>query len=246
KIPPSMAGDRTVVRVVDPCSSSSSSSIGMNSDDEDDDGINNCMRNNNNNNNIKDDDDDDDEVESKLKKSPFDSAVDALEQALPMRRGISKFYSGKSKSFASLGDAACSSIKDITKAENAYSRKRKTLLANSLFHDKARTSPFKNSGIGGGIEKKSTSINRSQLALGVAMNNRGSRIDENDSSREENGNGRWDPRTPSLSPPSSPALPPPWRSFSVADLQHCAVSVSSLNSNLGSLMGKKSKLDEVL
>ncbi|KAK9699695.1 hypothetical protein RND81_08G189700 [Saponaria officinalis] len=227
KITPAImnGGDRAMVRVVvteerenglvpDLCSSSSSSSIGMNSDD---------------------DHDDDDEIESKLEKnSPFNSAVDALEQALPMRRGISNFYCGKSKSFASLGDAACSSIKDITKPENAYSRKRKNLLANSIFNDKGRTPPLKISVIGGGIEKRSTNTNRSTLAVAVAMKN------------HENSNERQNSKTPSISPPSSPVPPPPWRSFSLVDLQHCAVSASTLNSNLcSSFMGKRTKRDEV-
>lgn len=231
--------DRGLVRVVKeeerengssanlPCSSSSSS-IGKNSDDDEDEK-----------------DDEEDEVESKLKNSPFDSAVDALEQALPIRRGISNFYNGKSKSFASLADAACSSsIKEITKPENAYSRKRKNLMAYSLLYDKGRTSMHKSPGIGGGITKRPIHSSRSSLALAVAMNNCDNYIDENGSSPETNSSDNS--RTPSLSPPSSPLPPPPWRSFSLADLQHCAVSASSLNSNLSSpLMGKRTKHDEV-
>lgn len=77
--------DRTVMRVVvqeerengfhlDPsCSSSSSSSIGINSDVDDDD-------------DHQQNDDDEQEVQSKLKTNhTFDSAVDALEEALPIR-----------------------------------------------------------------------------------------------------------------------------------------------------------------
>ncbi|KAM0936246.1 hypothetical protein DsansV1_C27g0201571 [Dioscorea sansibarensis] len=56
-------------------------------------------------------------------------ALDALEESLPIRRSISKFYNGKSKSFTSLADAASCSTKDFIKPETAYTRKRKNLLA---------------------------------------------------------------------------------------------------------------------
>lgn len=230
------SGDRTMMRVVvkeerenenlRSCSSSSSS-IGMNSDDENEEEIN-----------------EEEEVQSKLKNTPFDSAVDALEQALPIRRGISKFYNGKSKSFASLGDAACSSIKEITKPENSYSRKRKNLLAYNLLYDqgRGRTSLLKSSGIGGGIAKRPTNSSRNTFAFAVAMNNCETSIDEDGQIPETN--GRNNMRNPSVSPQSP--LPPPWRSFSLADLQHCAVSASVVNSNLSSsLMGKRTNSDEV-
>ncbi|CAM8972021.1 unnamed protein product [Rhodiola kirilowii] len=62
---------------------------------------------------------DDEEVES----SPLDT-MDALEEVLPVRRGISKFYNGKSKSFTSLADAVSSaSIKELAKPETLYSKK---------------------------------------------------------------------------------------------------------------------------
>jgi hypothetical protein len=50
---------------------------------------------------------------------------------------MSKFYSGKSKSFSCLKQAATSSgsAKDISKAENAYSRKRKSVLAYSVMYE---------------------------------------------------------------------------------------------------------------
>jgi hypothetical protein len=53
------------------------------------------------------------------------------------RRSISKFYNGKSKSFACLKEAvsSCGSAKDIAKAESAYSRKRKNLLAYSIMYE---------------------------------------------------------------------------------------------------------------
>ncbi|KAK8295014.1 hypothetical protein V6Z11_D05G036400 [Gossypium hirsutum] len=54
-----------------------------------------------------------------------------------LRKGISKFYGGKSKSFTSLADAAAvSSVKDFAKPEDPYNRKRKNLLARSSSLDK--------------------------------------------------------------------------------------------------------------
>ncbi|RLN03202.1 hypothetical protein C2845_PM13G19350 [Panicum miliaceum] len=49
------------------------------------------------------------------------AGLEALEEALPIRRSISKFYNGKSKSFACLKEAITSSgsAKDITKEDNA-------------------------------------------------------------------------------------------------------------------------------
>lgn len=43
------------------------------------------------------------------------------------RRGLSNFFSGKSKSFASLSEAT--SVKDLTKAENPFNKRRRILLA---------------------------------------------------------------------------------------------------------------------
>ncbi|GMI92620.1 hypothetical protein HRI_002931300 [Hibiscus trionum] len=86
----------------DDCSSSTTTSswIGMNSDDED-------------------------EVQSSF-NGGLDT-MDSLQQVLPMRRGISSFYNGKSKSFTSLAEA--STAEEIAKPENAYTRKRRNLLA---------------------------------------------------------------------------------------------------------------------
>nr|GME21784.1 serine/arginine repetitive matrix protein 2-like [Ipomoea batatas] len=95
-------------------SSSSSSSIGRNSDESAAGG---------------DADGDGAEVQSSAKDGALGNLED-LEEALPLKRGLSKFYDGKSKSFTRLSDiSSCSSLKDIVKPENAYSRKRKNLLA---------------------------------------------------------------------------------------------------------------------
>ncbi|XP_057799901.1 protein OXIDATIVE STRESS 3 LIKE 1 [Salvia miltiorrhiza] len=134
------------------CSDESSSSIGKNSDLSE---------------NSLEKSGDGEEVQSSY-KGPL-NAMKALEEVLPIRRGISRFYNGKSKSFASLGEASSSSsIKEIAKPENAYMRKRRNLLASNLVLEKTRGSPLR--GNGGGISK-SSAASRTTLALAVAMSN---------------------------------------------------------------------------
>jgi hypothetical protein len=144
------------------------------------------------------------------------------------RRGISNFYNGKSKSFTSLSDASSSpSIKDIAKPENAYTRKRRNLLAFSHVWEKTRSFPYRS-----GIAKRPISNSKSTLALAVAM-----------SSSESISSASEDSTSTSKSPPNLPPLHPrsrashnnltslpsprqnfsPWRSFSLADLQQCTM-----------------------
>ncbi|PIN23992.1 hypothetical protein CDL12_03295 [Handroanthus impetiginosus] len=110
--------------------------------------------------------DGDEEVQSSCKGAL--DGMEALEEVLPIRKGISKFYNGKSKSFASLADASSSSsssIKDLCKPENAYTKRRRNLLACSLTWDKKNriSSPPRNDG---GISKRVTyNSGPSMLAL---------------------------------------------------------------------------------
>ncbi|CAA7041795.1 unnamed protein product [Microthlaspi erraticum] len=83
-------------------SSSSSVSIGVNSSD-DEAGEN--------------------EAESRY-KGPLDT-MDALQEVLPIRRGISKFYNGKSTSFRSLADVESMQVKDVGRPENLFTRRRR-------------------------------------------------------------------------------------------------------------------------
>lgn len=141
------------------------------------------------------------------------------------------FYNGKSKSFTSLADASYSScIKDIAKPDNAYLRRRRNLLALSHVLDKNRSLPHRNNG--GGISKRPISSSRSTLALAVAMSS-----SESTSSNSEDSTSSSNSKSPHL-PPLHPRPRtshnnlasltslqrkcPPWRSFSVADLEHCA------------------------
>ncbi|XP_022728954.1 uncharacterized protein LOC111284537 [Durio zibethinus] len=166
------------------------------------------------------------EVQSQL-KGPLDT-MDALEEVLPMRRGISKFYNGKSKSFTSLADAAAvSSVKDFAKPDNPYNRKRKNLLAHSSLLDKNRTNPLRNSG--SGISKRLANSNRSTMALGTTTSN----SDFNSTSSSLSS------CLPPLHPQckksttirsSSPTMRtnPPCRSFSLSDLQFVAAATPDI------------------
>lgn len=149
------------------------------------------------------------------------------------RRGISKFYNGKSKSFASLREASSStSIKDIGKPENAYTRKRRNLLASNHIWDKNRNFPLRSNG--GGITKRPISSSRSTLALAMAMN--GSESSSSCCTSEDSNSSpvsRSPPHLPPLHPQgrashsvsSKSSMSPPRgnfsasRSFSLADLQ---------------------------
>ncbi|XP_051192229.1 uncharacterized protein [Lolium perenne] len=72
----------------------------------------------------------DGEVQSSYKGSPFDT-MDALQEALPYRKGVSKFYNGKAGSFAKPPAAVIlspPSVKGLPKPETPSPRKRKGLL----------------------------------------------------------------------------------------------------------------------
>ncbi|CAH8267338.1 unnamed protein product [Arabidopsis lyrata] len=80
--------------------------------------------------NSEDDEGGENEIESAY-KGPLDM-MESLEEALPIKRGISKFYKGKSKSFTSLSETASLPVKDLTKLENPYSRRRRNLLSHRI------------------------------------------------------------------------------------------------------------------
>ncbi|KAJ6957440.1 hypothetical protein NC653_039403 [Populus alba x Populus x berolinensis] len=180
---------------------------------------------------------DENEVQSAY-KGALDS-MEGLEEVLPIRRGISKFYDGKSKSFTILSDASSSpSIKDIAKPENAFTRKRRNLLAFNHFWEKNRGFPHRN-----GISKRPISSSKSTLALAVAMSS-----SESISSASEDSNSTSASKSPPHLPPLHPrsrashnnlaSLPSPrqsfspWRSFSLADLQQCGTLLQSYDDSL--------------
>ncbi|XP_044404606.1 uncharacterized protein [Triticum aestivum] len=82
----------------------------------------------------------DGEVQSNY-KGPFDT-MDALNEALPFRKGVSKFYNGKSGSFAKPPVAVIPSpppVKGLPKPETPSPRKRKGLLPFSFKWGKAQS-----------------------------------------------------------------------------------------------------------
>ncbi|XP_057967905.1 protein OXIDATIVE STRESS 3 LIKE 2-like [Malania oleifera] len=175
------------------------------------------------------------EVQSSY-KGPLDT-MDALEEVLPMKKGISKFYSGKSKSFTSLAEiSSSSSTKDLAKPENAYSRKRKNLLAHNNLCEKNHNFPQRSNA--GGMLKKPANFSRNKFSPAENKSNSGC-----DSSGENSSTSS--PSPPQCLPPLHPhgkrltssgstsSLPqrsfPSWRSFSLSDLQSVAAASPNLN-----------------
>ncbi|KAL6603242.1 hypothetical protein ACP70R_043603 [Stipagrostis hirtigluma subsp. patula] len=79
---------------------------------------------------------DGEEVQSRRRGTPAGglSCMDALDDALPIKRGLSNFFSGKSRSFANLQDAAAavSSARDLAKPENPFNKRRRVLRCSSI------------------------------------------------------------------------------------------------------------------
>ncbi|GAV77878.1 hypothetical protein CFOL_v3_21346 [Cephalotus follicularis] len=74
---------------------------------------------------------DDDDVSSSKVKSGLNgslASLGSLEDSLPIKRGLSNYYAGRSKSFANLLDV--SSVKDLVKAESPFNKRRRVLMAN--------------------------------------------------------------------------------------------------------------------
>ncbi|CAO2163109.1 unnamed protein product [Urochloa humidicola] len=161
------------------------------------------------------------------------AGLEALEEALPIRRSISKFYNGKSKSFACLKEAITSSgsAKDITKADNAYSRKRKNLLAYSIMygnpHETAAAQVYETT-----PPKRLASLSRNSLVTLASSSSRSSSsisIEENELPEQLHSPLPHDfistPRSGSCTPNASSA---PMRSLSMMDLHRLHRSSSSV------------------
>ncbi|KAL4303915.1 hypothetical protein GQ457_10G001640 [Hibiscus cannabinus] len=175
-----------------------SSSIGRNSDD--DDGVFGRSSSDGG-------DREENEVQSSY-KGPLDM-MNSLEQVLPMRRSISSFYNGKSRSYTSLTEAT--SVSDMAKPENAYTRRRRNLLAINHLRDKNRNKRF----------IRPISSSRSALALAVAMSS--SETDSFSSTGEDSSTPRLPPLHPRMktasSSPSTGRNFSNWRSISLADVR---------------------------
>lgn len=202
-------------------------------DDDADDELGYCSSSSIGRNSESDDDDEDDSEVQSSYKGPLDN-LDALQDCLPIKRGISQFYSGKSKSFTSLADASSASIKEIAKPENAYTRKRKNLIATSIMMDKSQNKPLQRSG--SSISKRLTSSSR----LLFSPTGTPTSSSESITSEHSNTSSSSSPSLPPLHPRPKPSSNNAWtaqpsfssrRAFSLADLQIANESHSSSINN---------------
>ncbi|KAG0482124.1 hypothetical protein HPP92_010208 [Vanilla planifolia] len=84
-----------------------------------------------------------DEAQSKLKDEGFLASLDSLEEALPIKRGLSNFFSGKSKSFTNLSGSAGGDARDLAKPENPFNKRRRILMScNASWKRRASCSSF--------------------------------------------------------------------------------------------------------
>ncbi|TKY74632.1 hypothetical protein E2542_SST03395 [Spatholobus suberectus] len=72
--------------------------------------------------------DEEEEVQSKLKIRPGLGSLDALEDSLPIKRGLSSHFDGKSKSFSDLSKV--SALKELQKQESTFNKRRRVLIAS--------------------------------------------------------------------------------------------------------------------
>ncbi|XP_004498569.1 uncharacterized protein [Cicer arietinum] len=100
-------------------SSGSSSSIGT-PDDSDIENDNVSPKRNR-------EEDDEDEVQSKFKGL---NSLDSLEDSLPIKKGLSNHFIGKSKSFSDLSQVT--NVKELKKQENPFNKRRRVLIASKL------------------------------------------------------------------------------------------------------------------
>lgn len=138
-------------------------------------------------------------------KGPSEYLSSLLASSPPSKKGLSRFYAGKSRSFSCLADVA--SVKDLAKPENSYARKRKNNGASGGNLDRPRLHPMRTGAVG--ISKKPPHNNKCTLALAVAMSTKEGSLEteEPDFHASMGVSGRWQ----SNSAPS--------RSYSLSDLQ---------------------------
>ncbi|KAM5565394.1 suppressor protein SRP40 [Rosa sericea] len=72
-------------------------------------------------------------------------SMGSLEDSLPIKRGLSNYFSGKSKSFASLSDVVttATTVKELEKRDNPFNKRRRVLIA-SKWSRKSSSSSFYN------------------------------------------------------------------------------------------------------
>ncbi|CAM0951568.1 unnamed protein product [Alopecurus aequalis] len=177
--------------------------------------------------------------EGEVQSAYSEAGLAALEEALPIRRGISQFYNGKSRSYTFLKDAIgpSSSAKVIAKADNAYTRKRKILLAHSIMYDKSQiTAPetYEN-----GIAKRIASLSRLGPLDSISPNSSSSSLssDENELPQQfifaQSPDHTSHFASPTMTTPrlcfcASKPFPVPTRSFSMVNLHRLHMRCSSV------------------
>ncbi|RID47910.1 hypothetical protein BRARA_I04468 [Brassica rapa] len=78
------------------------------------------------------DNEEEDDVSSQGEGGALDSFSSSLEDSLPIKRGLSNHYVGKSKSFGNLMESSNINAKDLEKVENPFNKKRRLIIANKL------------------------------------------------------------------------------------------------------------------
>ncbi|XP_014504012.1 uncharacterized protein LOC106764263 [Vigna radiata var. radiata] len=106
-------------------SSQSSSSIGTPDDTDDENDAVSSQRNQNNSEHDNDDDEQEEQVHKTLKNL---ASLDSLEDSLPIKRGLSNHFMGKSKSFTDLSQV--NTVKELQKQENPFNKRRRVQIAS--------------------------------------------------------------------------------------------------------------------
>ncbi|ESW09120.1 hypothetical protein PHAVU_009G101800 [Phaseolus vulgaris] len=75
-----------------------------------------------------DSDNEEEEVQSKLKIRTGLGSLNAMEDSLPIKRGLSSHFDGKSKSFSDLSQV--SALKELQKQESPFNKRRRVLIAS--------------------------------------------------------------------------------------------------------------------
>ncbi|CAL0327258.1 unnamed protein product [Lupinus luteus] len=72
--------------------------------------------------------DEEDEVQSNFKEKTGLGSLDSLEDSLPIKRGLSSHFDGKTKSFTNLSQV--SNLKELQKQESPFNKRRRVLIAS--------------------------------------------------------------------------------------------------------------------
>ncbi|MCO5606369.1 hypothetical protein L7F22_060557 [Adiantum nelumboides] len=138
-------------------------------------------------------------------QSEYRGACSASLGTSPPKKGLSRFYSGKSRSFSCLADVV--SVKDLSKPENPYAKKRKCIEGRGS-HNRPQLPPLQK-GVAS-ISKKLPNNGKSTLALAVAMSAKNDGMDTTVEKGFQNCSG------------STLDIPLGSRSYSFSDLQGAA------------------------